>query len=536
MAESSLQERLRDHAKAFDGLLSLIPAKMYYGEEVDETTGKRTKQTKAEAKEARRNKLDPDSELNKSVKEIMDEQALKKRKRDLGEADSADDWSDVEGVEAELPGQGLKKKKQKMTAEEEKKSAAERRKEEKKAARKERKAERKELREEEAAYERRKIKSGVNKIKLGTREVRPETKAGPSKSASNETPHATNEEEDKDAEDASDVEEASDVDDADADANDMTVALAQESDDDDDAASTSPSEPGSPVFDPNGTPADSTGQAPSTTSVSSGAGTAEKPKQHKMTSDTVALRARLAARIQSLRQERKADGPDGKPIRTRQELIESRRQKQAERKAHKQEVRKKAKQEEDLKREEALASARNSPGGILSPAVDLADNNFAFGRVAFGDGTRLSHDLTHELSSAKKKGPSDPKTALLKVQNEKKRLQAMDEEKRKDIAEKEAWLTARKRAEGEKIRDDEKLLKKAVKRKEQGKKKSEKAWAERSEGVQKSMKARQQKRESNIKARKEQKMLGKAGKKKKPGPTKKKSRAGFEGSFGGKKK
>lgn len=28
-----LQERLRDHAKAFDGLLSLIPSKMYYGED-----------------------------------------------------------------------------------------------------------------------------------------------------------------------------------------------------------------------------------------------------------------------------------------------------------------------------------------------------------------------------------------------------------------------------------------------------------------------------------------------------------------------
>lgn len=27
------QDRLREHAKAFDGLLSLIPAKMYYGED-----------------------------------------------------------------------------------------------------------------------------------------------------------------------------------------------------------------------------------------------------------------------------------------------------------------------------------------------------------------------------------------------------------------------------------------------------------------------------------------------------------------------
>lgn len=30
---SHRQNRLRDHAKAFDGLLSLIPAKMYYGED-----------------------------------------------------------------------------------------------------------------------------------------------------------------------------------------------------------------------------------------------------------------------------------------------------------------------------------------------------------------------------------------------------------------------------------------------------------------------------------------------------------------------
>ena len=31
---TSVQERLRDHAKAFEGLLSLTPAKYYYGEDV----------------------------------------------------------------------------------------------------------------------------------------------------------------------------------------------------------------------------------------------------------------------------------------------------------------------------------------------------------------------------------------------------------------------------------------------------------------------------------------------------------------------
>jgi hypothetical protein len=30
---NSIQDRLRSHAQAFDGLLSLIPAKYYYGED-----------------------------------------------------------------------------------------------------------------------------------------------------------------------------------------------------------------------------------------------------------------------------------------------------------------------------------------------------------------------------------------------------------------------------------------------------------------------------------------------------------------------
>ncbi|ORY68178.1 surfeit locus protein 6-domain-containing protein [Pseudomassariella vexata] len=530
MAESSLQDRLRDHAKAFDGLLSLIPAKMYYGEDSGDQWQKK-KQSKAQAKEARRNKLDPDSELNRNVKEVMDEQEGRKRKREQRIEDGEDEpWSDVEGIEAEKPGQGLKKK-QKLVEVVPEMTEEEKRKEEKKAARKERKAERKELREEEAAYAKRNVKSGVNKVKLGPREIKPATSTASKHSQS----YATDETKES-VEDEPEADEPSDV-------NELDISGLAANDDGDDAPgsdSESPSEPASPVFDPNGTPADSTGQAESsTTSISSTTPASDNAKPAKKSAaDTEALRERLAAKIKALREARKADGPDGKPIRTRQELIESRRQKQAERKAHKREQRERAKEEEDQRREEALASARNSPLSILSPSVDSPDNNFAFGRVAFGDGTQLAHDLSHVLSSGKKKGPSDPKTALQKLQNEKKRLEQMGDEKRKDIEEKETWLVARKRAEGEKIRDDEKLLKKALKRKEGAKKKSEKAWAERAEGVQKSIHQRQKKRETNIKQRKEQKLSGKAGKKKKPAGKKGKGRAGFEGSFsvGGKGK
>ncbi|KAK5625123.1 hypothetical protein RRF57_000839 [Xylaria bambusicola] len=454
----------------------------------------------------------------------MDEQARKKRKHEQIQDGDGDDWSEVEGIEAEKPRQGMKqktakeaKKKQRQEAEEAELDEKQTRKEEKKAARKERKAERQRLREEEAEFNRRTVK-GVNKIKLGKREDKLKTTSNGDGSQSNPadaTPASTGgdpaEAEGNATEPSSDVDVAHD-----------SESMASPTD-----------TPQSPVFDMNGTPADSTGQAPSvTTSVSSTDPASEKPKHIKIPADSAALRARLAARIQALREARKADS---KPIRTREELLESRRQKQAERKAHKKELRRQAKLEEERKREEALASARESPGGILSPNIDLEEqHNFAFGRVGFGDGSQLSHDLTHVLNRNAKKGPSDPKTALLKFENQKKRLEAMDEEKRKDVEEKEAWLTARRRAEGEKIKDDEKMLKKAVKRKDSAKKKSTKEWTARKEGVAKSIKDRQNKREENIRQRRDEKLLGKAGKKK--GIKKSKGRAGFEGSFMGKKR
>ncbi|KAI0409191.1 SURF6-domain-containing protein [Xylaria palmicola] len=528
MEDSSLKERLLNSQKAFDGLLSLIPAKMYYGEDASDQW-QRKKQTKAQAAEARRNKLDPDSALNRSAKEVMDEQAArKKRKHDQLQDGDDDDWSEIEGIAPETPRQGMRKKtakeakkKQKQEAEEAELDEEEQRKEEKKAARKERKAERQRLRDEEAEFNRRTVK-GVNKIKLGKREDRSNT-------LSNGDPPQP---------DSAKVSAEA----AGQDATELHTDAVKNSGPPADAAGAHDSEfiasptdtPQSPVFDTNGTPADSTGQAPSvTTSVSSADPASEKPKHIKIPADSAALRARLAARIQALRDARKADR-DGKPIRTREELLESRRQKQAERKAHKKELRRQAKQEEERKREEALASARESPLGILSPNIDLEEHNFAFGRVGFGDGSQLSHDLTHVLNRTPKKGPSDPKTALLKFENQKKRLDSMDEDKRKDVEEKEAWLTARRRAEGEKIKDDEKLLKKAVKRKETTKKKSTKEWVARKEGVAKGIKDRQKKREENIRKRRDEKILGKAGKKK--GAKKSKGRAGFEGSFIGKKR
>lgn len=303
----------------------------------------------------------------------------------------------------------------------------------------------------------------------------------------------------------------------------------------DSANSEGDSTPKSPIFDTqSGTKNASIEPASTTTSISSAIAPSERPKYIKVPADTTALRARLAAKIEALRAARKVDDVNGTPIRTRQELIESRRQKQAQRKAHKQELRRLAKEEEERKREEALASARNSPGSILSPVVDLDDdrsaNHFAFGRLAFADGVQMSQDLSYVKSAEKKKGPMDPKSALAKFESQKKRIAALDENKRKEVLEKETWLAARRRVEGEKVHDDESLLKKAVKRKEKAKKKSEREWKERAKGVEDAIKGRQHKREENLKKRREDKLA--KGKKKK-GVSTKKNRPGFEGGFGG---
>ncbi len=52
----------------------------------------------------------------------------------------------------------------------------------------------------------------------------------------------------------------------------------------------------------------------------------------------------------------------------------------------------------------------------------------------------------------------------------------MPEEKRKEIEERERWAKAEERARGGKVHDQEKELKKAVKRGEKGKMKSGKEW------------------------------------------------------------
>ena len=456
---------------------------------------------------------------------MLDERARNKRKlRDMEAEENSedeedqDDGSELEGIEREKPGEGLKKK-VKLDGEEVEPPKKEKVVEEQAQAA---------PAGETTLSKKQKAKEEKKLAKQQKKEAKKGGKAEAKAVAADE----------EDAE--NDAEEAPvPSTEADADSDDEELAPIDVSGLANEEGSSADSAPDSPIFD---TAKNASAEpASTTTSISSAVPPSEKPKYLKIPADTTALRARLEAKLAALRASRKADDADGTPIRTRQDLIESRREKQAQRKAHKKEMRQLAKEEEDRKREEALNSARNSPG--LSPLFDQDDdrsaNHFAFGRLAFSDGTQLSHDLSYEKAggaAAKKRGASDPKTALLKLTSQKQRLADMPEDKRKEILEKETWLAARKRAEGVKVHDNESLLKKALKRKDKAKKKSEREWKDRAEAVQSGIHERQRKREENLRKRRDEKMAHRGGKKKNKGVvTKKKNRPGFEGGFGGKK-
>lgn len=254
--------------------------------------------------------------------------------------------------------------------------------------------------------------------------------------------------------------------------------------------------------------------------------------------DPALLQSRLQARIAALRAARKADGLNGNPARNRQELLEARRLKAETRKATKKELRAKTRLAQDAEAEAArLRGGSGSPlwsPAIMSPRVE-EENSFSFGRIAFDDGARVDDKLGGLVDSKARRGTSDIKTRLDAVTRKKERLSGMDAEKRKEIEEKDRWLTARKKVQGEKVRDDANLLKKTLKRKEKLKDKSGKEWDGRIEGVRAGKEMRQKKRDENLRKRKEDK--GSKGKKsgskgsskggKKPAP---KKRAGFEGT------
>ncbi|KAL2828747.1 surfeit locus protein 6-domain-containing protein [Aspergillus cavernicola] len=538
-----LEERLRSHAQAFDGLLSLIPAKFYYAEDGSEQW-KRKKQTKEQARDAKRAKLDPDAA--KTAKDVMDENA-RKRKRE--EQQDGAESSDGGELGSEVPKEGLKRgdalsKKQKPSQACTNPDDAAATKAEEAEARKKLKEEKK-AQKKQNQKEKKKVKDTAKKGKQEDKGTDETKNAAPDAAASKSNSKAA-----KKLHGQAPSSKAEDSDEIDGEENPVAEGLSLEFDEVDHSSTSSPNSPDFDTSNPQSGSSSISSIVPPSAPTDATKTSSSEPKPLKPTPDE--LRQRLQKRLDDLRAARQADGLNGKPARNRQELIEARRQKAEQRKAHKKELRQKARDEEQRENDEAMAR-RFSPGGSgsllaspRSPADSVGSGNYAFGRVIFSDGQIADPTLTDVREKPKTNGPRDPASALKVAEAKKARLAGLDEEKRADIEAKDMWLNAKKRAHGERIRDDTSLLKKALKRKESAKKRSEREWKERLETVQKGKDMKQQKREDNLRKRREGKGVKSGGKKSggAGGGTKGKGkpRPGFEGSFkakvggGGKKK
>eukprot|EP01138_Halocafeteria_seosinensis_P015636 gb/GECG01015957.1/.p1 GENE.gb/GECG01015957.1/~~gb/GECG01015957.1/.p1 ORF type:complete len:377 (+),score=105.16 gb/GECG01015957.1/:1-1131(+) len=157
----------------------------------------------------------------------------------------------------------------------------------------------------------------------------------------------------------------------------------------------------------------------------------------------------------------------------------------------------------------------NSGTDTSREAVRHLQESLSYGVFKVGDEKKaeaVSAALGKKGSQGKNK--KNLKSLLAKAEQNQKKLQQATEEK-KDAE----WDAAMKRAEGEKVLDDPKLLKKTLKRKQKAKQKSRKQWEERKELTEQKKKAKQEKRQTNLQQRKT-----------KGGKNTQNLRAGFEGT------
>lgn len=250
------------------------------------------------------------------------------------------------------------------------------------------------------------------------------------------------------------------------------------------------------------------------------------------------LKKKLASKISMMREKRKAPGSKaGGPVKSREQMLAERKKKQ--------EVRTQEKLKRKRELEEAEEAASEDDDSDKSDDEDAEDGPVLFGNIVFKDGSRATSDLSkirNGVDQKKKKGPSnnDIKGHLQKLEAKRRKLSSLTPEEQAKQQEKDKWSSLMSQAEGIKVKDDEKLLKRALKRKEKQKLKSEIQWKERKQVVKDTIAARQKRKEANLKSRRDNK--GKKSKqqprlKKFTGTVKKgnkgkdgKKRAGFEGS------
>lgn len=407
---NSLEERLQEHSNAFDGLLSLIPAKYYYDGDTSNQWQQKRK-TKEEHQANKRQKLDPANNKNVSAKDVLKE-------------------TEKSAKPVVLPGEKFKKYQEEL---------------------------KKKQQEEES-----------------------------------------NEEEEEDE----DEEASSDEDAKEEDSRDEKLPSVNREDE-------LIQENVTIVFDDNGEEVSNEEYRKAELQKQ------QNQKQHKAKKQLSKeeqeerdrkhreLKAKLQAKIQSMREKRKAPGSKAPGAATsRQQILEERRKKAEMKKEKKGKV-----EADDESSDEDMDEDEGDGGVAAAGGAGQTGSSVMFGNIEFLDGERVSSDLTSSRKVGKGKGPAnkDIKGHLKKLEREKVRAEEMDTDSRRKLEDKNKWKKALASVQGIKVKDDEKLLKKALRRKESKQRKSEREWKDRIQTVADEKKMKSDRREENLRIRKENK-------------------------------
>ncbi|KAF5270967.1 hypothetical protein FQA39_LY08270 [Lamprigera yunnana] len=178
-------------------------------------------------------------------------------------------------------------------------------------------------------------------------------------------------------------------------------------------------------------------------------------------------------------------------------------------------IRRKGKQQQDarnvthkkaqIKKEIKEESTINSTASVNKGGDNLDVNNtkMIFSKI----------DFTGIGKSKPKKTKLDPQKALENLKKTKEEVQKLEQSgeiaKAVEVNEKTSWSNAFAKSQGLKVKDDENLLAKTIKRKQMKKERSKKKWEAREANVQKMKDDRQKKRQDNIEGKKKAKKVKK---------------------------
>jgi len=221
-----------------------------------------------------------------------------------------------------------------------------------------------------------------------------------------------------------------------------------------------------------------------------------KPGATSRASSSQELRDRLQAKLEELR---------GRKL----GVFESKRQKKLKRKIASIEKKKLADQELKQKLMTIGKNAGNL-NKVINKEVESMGAKVSKPGVKTEKGVVFSKfDFKDDMIPKEAKKNVDPKLALNKIKKNQEKIKLWEEkgkhEKAKTIENNIAWENAIGKAQGEKVKDDEYLLKKSIKKQEQIKKSSKKKWDARADGVKAKGAAAAGKREDNLKKRKQDK-------------------------------